>query len=263
MRDNTPIIKPPALLTDDGGNHAPRRGRLAPVSGDGDDNVPAHQTGGNAHGLRPPAPPSPVESLADKYERRRREMIRHQYPILPLAFRKENLLDLADPVELCDATDQILLSQACREAITAAARLEQAWRTNCRGREDDVQVYPADPLVEELTRERNRSAEFLYDLRRRHAKLRQVEAVTRRTQAAAQRLGEAADSPPTPDAVHDGKGAQRVQNNTARHGVRKGSARRARPRGRRTDQSGIRRRTSAATVPTARPRHRKGPAAVA
>ena len=159
--------------------------RQTPASGD--DGVYASPAGPGAAARDPrfdapplpPPPATPGECLAAEYERARRQMLRMNSPVLRAGYDGETLLDKADPDELVDAADTILRNQAAREAVRAAARLEQAWRSNNRDG-PYWRVDPADELVRTLTRERDQAAAFLYDVRRRQTKLKHLEAVTQR-----------------------------------------------------------------------------------
>ena len=155
--------------------------RQPPASGDDGDTLPI-DPGATAHSPRStesPASPTPGERLADDYERARRGMLRVNSPVLRMGYDGETLLDKCDPEALAEAADIILQNQAAREAIRAAGRLEQAWRSNQR---DGAywRVDPADELVRVLTNERDRAASHFYDVRKRQAKQRQLEAAVRR-----------------------------------------------------------------------------------
>jgi hypothetical protein len=72
--------------------------------------------------------------------------------------------------------------------------LEAGWKSN---RRDDCHLRPgpADELVKVLTRERDRAAEFYYDIRKRQAKLKHMDAITRRAEAKASPSGPVAITP--------------------------------------------------------------------
>lgn len=116
------------------------------------------------------------EELAAWYEESRDYSIRSRGPVISLDFTGLDILDVASPETLPEAADKILVAQAARQAIRAAARLEQAARTNWQN-----QYYkptPADELVMLLTRERDRAVAYFYELRQRQAKLAKMEAAT-------------------------------------------------------------------------------------
>ena len=155
--------------------------RLTPASADDGDAL-SIDPGAPVHGPRStesPASSTSGERLAEEYERARRGMLRMNSPVLRAGYDGETLLDKCDPEALVDAADIILQNQAAREAIRAAARLEQSWRSSKR---DGAywRVDPADELVRVLTKERDRAVEFLYDLRKRQQKLKHLEAITQR-----------------------------------------------------------------------------------
>jgi hypothetical protein len=111
------------------------------------------------------------ESLADTFEYTRRRMLRGLFGMFIRDFKGHTWLDEADPAELPEAADAILLRQAARLAILAAGRLENALKTG--GHVDST--VPADALVDILRRERDRAADFYLDVRRRQAKIAHLE----------------------------------------------------------------------------------------
>jgi hypothetical protein len=117
--------------------------------------------------------------LADRFEQDRQRALRLPYPMLLLDAAGLDWLDRADPAALPGAVDAILLTQTARQAIRAAARLEHAWKTNCRNG-CGAEAVPADELVAIMTRERDRAIDAHYGLRRRQAGLKRLEAANTR-----------------------------------------------------------------------------------
>ena len=226
--------------------------------------------------------------LVERYEYHRRHALRcHSHILTSLVPGGATWLDEADPSAFPEAADGILLAQAARAAIRAAARLERVWRSSPTRDERDPK--PADELVERMTRERDLAAGFYYELRRRQAKLEHMDLANRRVRTALSLAsGKAAPAPPTaapgrPPAERPAAGraapadavaAARTQSErfiayvppfaagpNAGIPLRAGPARRTRRRSRRATQSGAPGRAMAAAMPPNRPRHRQAPTA--
>ncbi|MDR1612916.1 MAG: hypothetical protein LBT97_09050 [Planctomycetota bacterium] len=116
--------------------------------------------------------------LADTFEYMRRRSLRAGFAIFIKGFDGYTWLDEADPTELPEAADRVLLGQAARLAILAAGRLENAIKS-CNFAES---AAPMDALVEILGRERDRAADFYLDVKRRLAKTAHLENLNRRAE---------------------------------------------------------------------------------
>ncbi|MDR1521159.1 MAG: hypothetical protein LBU23_13605 [Planctomycetota bacterium] len=127
-----------------------------------------------APGNRKPA----KESLADTFEYMRRRSLRAGFPMFAKDFKGHTWLDEADPAELPEAADKILLGQTARLAILAAGRLENAVKSGGFAESS----APVDALVEILMRERDRAADFYLDVKRRLAKIAHLENLNRRAE---------------------------------------------------------------------------------
>jgi hypothetical protein len=118
------------------------------------------------------------ESLADTFEYKRRYLLRSGLSMFTKDFKGHTWLDKADPAELPEAADKILLRQAARLAILAAGRLEIAVKSGGFAESS----APVDALVEILGRERDRAADFYLEVNRRLAKTAHLENLNRRAE---------------------------------------------------------------------------------